>query len=417
MARGGPLIDAANALTVRWAAAVCSPAQSTVLSGAGVWPLLGLLAAGAAGPGERELRQAIGVTSGDPIDAAESLLEEMASAPAVQSALGLWTARGLRLNPQWAGRLPAGTRGELTGDPGRDQELLNAWARERTDGLIPAMPVEVDAATRLVLAGALAIRTTWDEPFSEFPTPLTDGPWGGRWIVALSRTVRTMHDLQVADTPGGPLTMLRVTGSGDLDVHLLLGGPARMPGDVLAAGVAALAGRCSLTGGDALPEGEPAPGVVVRTMESAVLGDVMNQMVPRFTVTSSHDLLATPQVFGLQSVMDTARGHFPGISAEPLAIDQARQNVRASFQARGFEAAAVTAFAATVGSAPPAATVKVKYVQVCFDRPFAFLAVHRTSGLILVAGWVAEADEAAVPGLPSPRPARPGRPFGRWGGS
>ena len=163
------LIDAANALTVRWAAAVCSPAQSTVLSGAGVWPLLGLLAAGAAGPGERELRQAIGVTSGDPIDAAESLLEEMASAPAVQSALGLWTARRLRLNPQWAGRLPAGTRGELTGDPGRDQELLNAWARERTDGLIPAMPVEVDAATRLVLAGALTIRTTWDEPSPSSP--------------------------------------------------------------------------------------------------------------------------------------------------------------------------------------------------------------------------------------------------------
>ena len=166
-----------------------------------------------------------------------------------------------------------------------------------------------------------------------------DGPWGGRWIVALSRTVRTMHDLQVADAPGGPLTMLRVTGSGDLDVHLLLGGPARMPGDVLAAGVAALAGRCSLTGGDALPEGDrprcrrPDDGERRPRRCDEPDGAAFHRHL-------LHDLLATPQVFGLQSVMDTARGHFPGISAEPLAIDQARQNVRASFQARGFEAAA-----------------------------------------------------------------------------
>ncbi|BCK67125.1 hypothetical protein Srufu_010780 [Streptomyces libani subsp. rufus] len=53
-----------------------------------------------------------------------------------------------------------------------------------------------------------------------------------------------------------------------------------------------------------------------------------------FTVGADHDLLERADLFGLATAADTSRGHFP-------------------------------------------------------DRPFGFLAVHRASGLVLVAGWVA----------------------------
>ena len=52
---------------------------------------------------------------------------------------------------------------------------------------------------------------------------------------------------------------------------------------------------------------------------------------------------------------------------------------------------AVTAFAGTVGMAYPGprTSYRIKVVEVVFDRPFGFIAVHRPSGLAVVAGWVA----------------------------
>ena len=38
-----------------------------------------------------------------------------------------------------------------------------------------------------------------------------------------------------------------------------------------------------------------------------------------------------------------------------------------------------------------------EYLIVTFDRPFAYYAVHRPTGLILVAGWVTEPAEPTVP--------------------
>jgi serine protease inhibitor len=63
--------------------------------------------------------------------------------------------------------------------------------------------------------------------------------------------------------------------------------------------------------------------------------------------------------------------------------------VRATFSATGFEAAAVTSMSMRLGAAlrpPPQYTVRV--VRVAFDRPFGFLAVDRSSRLVLFAGWV-----------------------------
>jgi len=408
-------IASVNGLTVRWAAAACRGTESVVLSGAGVWPLLAFLAAGAAGAGRAELERAVGVNAADAAPAARAVLETLEASSAVRSALGLWTGAGLTLRPEWVGQIPADARGELTGDPDRDRERLDAWAGERTDGLIPALPVTVDEDTRLVLAGALTVDTTWDQPFTEGPEQISSGPWAGRRIAALRRSTWALEDLRAADTPGGPLTMLRVTGSGEIDVHLLLAEPDRPAAEVLAAGAAALAGRHPVADGSALPEGEAAPGVVVRVLESFTPGDLLHQTVPRFTVASSHDLLRTAEVFGLQSVTDTARGHFPGISAEPLALGQGRQDALASFQALGFRAAAVTAFSGVVGAAPSRDTHRVRHVGVAFCRPFGFLAVHRTSGLILTAGWVAEPEPPTRPERRTPV-TDPPRPRGAGGG-
>ncbi|MEV4109375.1 serpin family protein [Nonomuraea sp. NPDC049695] len=139
--------------------------------------------------------------------------------------------------------------------------------------------------------------------------------------------------------------------------------------------------------------------MTVRHVRDRAPDDVLNVRVPRFTVTSTHDLLDLPEVFGLAAVTDVTRGHFPGISAQPLAVTQARQNAVATFQATGFESAAMTAFGAVGGGTAPPPPYRVRHIDLDFHHPFGFLTVDRRSHLILTAGWVAEPETwTAEPG-------------------
>ena len=126
------------------------------------------------------------------------------------------------------------------------------------------------------------------------------------------------------------------------------------------------------------PAGTTTPSVVLTT--------------PQFTVDARHDLLRHAELFGLRTAQDTSRGHFPGISPSPLAMSSGQQSMTASFSAEGFWAAAVTAFSMNPGGVPQQTA---RLISVAYDRPFAFLAVHRASGLVLTAGWVTEPEAGA----------------------
>ncbi|WP_191839424.1 hypothetical protein [Catellatospora chokoriensis] len=73
----------------------------------------------------------------------------------------------------------------------------------------------------------------------------------------------------------------------------------------------------------------------------------------------------------------------------PLGVGAAAQDVTASFTAAGFEAATVSAVGMRAGGAAPAG--RHLQVRLLLDRPFGFVARHRPSGLVLVAGWGAQA--------------------------
>ncbi|MGC4791199.1 serpin family protein [Micromonospora sp. DT178] len=116
--------------------------------------------------------------------------------------------------------------------------------------------------------------------------------------------------------------------------------------------------------------------------------------MPRFTVTSSHDLRAHADVFGLRTVSSFGRQRLPGMSDVPLYVGAAAQDLTASFTADGFEAAVVTAMGIHYSGAPP--SERPLEVRLLLDRPFGFVARHRRSGLVLVAGWVARGEAASV---------------------
>ncbi|MFI1093965.1 serpin family protein [Streptomyces sp. NPDC020917] len=382
-------VQAVNALTARWAATL--PGDGTVLAAAGVWPLLGLLADGAAGPARRELSDALGIPADGAATAARDLLATLGATPGLRTALGLWTRATLPLEPAWLHRLPADVHGQLTGDPAEDQSLLDAWAARSTDGQIDAMPVKADDETLLVLAGALTLRTDWIRPFSEGATEAGAGPWRGRELAALYRSTRLLHRVGVADTAAGPLTELQVIGTRGVDVHLYLGTPEATAGQVLGAAVATLHNRRTVVPGTHLSYGAPGPGLSVTRVPSTDGEPRLHVSTVPFTVTAHHDLLAHPDLFGLRTATDKSQGHFPGISAEPLAVQSAAQAMTATFGARGFRSAAVTAFSAMAAGIPDH-PFRVREIDVRFDRPFGFLALHRTSRLVLNAGWVTDPD-------------------------
>ncbi|MCB5169053.1 serpin family protein [Streptomyces bambusae] len=384
-------VRAVNGLTAHWAGAAVTGEQGTVLTAAGVWPLLALLADGAGGPARGELAAAVGLPADGAATAAGDFLAGLGRVPGLVTATGLWTRHDLPLSEGWTGRLPAGTRGQLTGDADADRTTLDEWAVRQTGGLVDHMPVPLDTDPPMVLASALALRLKWIRPFHPVPQDFTEGPWAGQEALGLVRSTALLDRVRVAETATGPVTLLEVVGAGGVDVHLVLGEPHARPGEVLDGGIAAVTRAVPSVDGRALPEGTPGPGLHIGTRLSYDREPRLDVGTVAFSVTGTHDLLAHRRLFGLETATDSRFGHFPDISSHPLAVGSARQSAVARFDAEGFEASAVTAIGMAAGCGLPARVMyRTRHIRALFDRPFGFLAVHRTSRLVLAAGWVAE---------------------------
>lgn len=385
------VVRAVSGLTGRWVREL--PAGNTVVSGLGLWPLLAILATAADEPGRSELAEAAGladagIDTGDAAGQAQRLVDLLDGSDDLHAALGVWLHERLKLAETFDSVVPAPVRGVLTGDAQRDKAMLDAWADEHTGGLIREMPLEADPSLVLVLASALALRTTWVTAFAEHPRAFYDGPWAGANATWLTRTDAELDAVRWYDDAG--LTVATVRGAADVDVRLGLGTPDAGPAEVLPALLAA--DPDGGTGGAELLAGaqagaEIAPGLSVAT-STARRPDVQLSL-PAFEVTAEHDLLGQAALFGLQAVSSRPlreSGHFSAISPEPLQVAQAKQAVLARFHATGFEAAAVTAVGMMRASAVISETTRL---VVELDRPFGFGAVHRDSALPIVAGWLA----------------------------
>lgn len=385
-------VAAVNKLTASWVGRYS--AGSGVLSGAGLWPLLAILCASADEPGRSELAEAVGLEPDETMDAARLVLSAMDEVDGVDAALGLWAQRAAGVRAEWRAELPPGTYGELSGDATKDQPALDAWAVERTRGLIERFPIDIHPDLMVILATALALKTTWVRKFTESPVTPTSGPWVGRQVGGLTRTTNNLDDLCVADTEAGPITLVRVEGDNGIDVHLALGADEMSASTVLAnavpsvtsdetsgvrSGSQLLADRRNMLG--------PGIAIVPSTRENLALTTV------QFTVRSDHDLMEHLDVFGLTTVSRPG-AHFARVSDVPLCVEQARQSAVAKFYALGFEAAAVTTIGIRAVSLP---VYNANGLAVTIDRPFGFVASHRDSRLALFAGWV-DTPEPALAG-------------------
>lgn len=353
--------------------------EDYALSGAGLWPLLALLASAADDPAAAELAAAVGRPADGAQQEALEIIDILRGGQSTSAALGIWTRKGVPLDEQWAAPLPNGVIGPLT-----DQAALDRWADEQTGGLINKFPLEITQETLLVLASALTARVRWRTPFEGSPRvrgetwrPDDPGPADQQSLR------RTTSKLSIAAVLDDVVTRVVVEGDGDVDVHLLLG-TDQPPAEILGAGLRELSGQAQVRlAADTGDRG--GPGLTVERLKSARPKDMLELSLPSFEIRTKHHLLANSDLFGLR-LLTTSTSHLPRLSPIPLAISGGAQDVLARFFAEGFEAAAVTSFGMMTGVLEP--HYDVTYVSVDFDRPFGFLAVHRPSRLAVVAGWV-----------------------------
>ncbi|MFC0626576.1 serpin family protein [Kribbella deserti] len=385
--------QAVHALTSRWARSL--PAGNSVMSALGLWPLLAIMATAADEPGRAELAAAVGLPPETSAARGAGLIRDIDTSHDLHAALGVWVHESLKLSESFGEVVPAELVGALTGDPVRDKAKLDAWATAHTDGMIEQMPIEVTPDLAVVLATALALRTTWVRPFNEQIKQVYDGPWaGGSWHW-LNRTDADLTTIKrYDDTAAGPLTVATVTGDADVDILLAIGEPRAGQHDVLAGLLQAAAdpagGRsgADLIGGGVGEQVSPAVQVAMSTTPRPVV----QLSLPSFSISMEHDLLDQAELFGLTTVSSDpgAQGHFTAISPTPLRLGQAKQTVLARFFAKGFEAAAVTAMGMVRTSMP---MERERKLVVDLDRPFAFTAVHRATRLPIVTGWLATPSE------------------------
>ncbi|WP_433495899.1 hypothetical protein ACQP26_13725 [Micromonospora sp. CA-248089] len=371
-----------------------------VASPLGAWLLLALTGPAATGDARAALAEALGADPDDAAAEARALLA--APHPMVAAATALWERTPAPELAAWRATLPDATeKGPLP-----DQAALDAWARERTGGLIDSFPVDLAPDTLLVLASALATRVSWADPFDTAPGAElgTGSAWSSslRWVL---RTPRSGHRCWVAATDRAGDVAVHAVPAGDDGAGMLVVSVAAAPevpaADVLAtaqelASAAALLpepmpGRRSLYD---LPLGETPLWTVreepILTFEANPRVERATAVLPCWSARSRHALTAPG--FGFDAAA-RALGELLGLAGPGF---DAAQSAVARFGRHGFEAAAVTGFF-TVTSAPPERVARVAELR--FGHPYAVVAVTTDPAggpwhaLPVYSAWVADPEE------------------------
>ncbi|WP_106326841.1 hypothetical protein [Actinoplanes italicus] len=387
-----------------------------VASPLGAWILLALCASASGSAGERDrtsagagerdrttraaLTEVLGMDVEAAAAAATAMLEQ--PHPLVSSATAVWNRPGTdtdRLR-HWYSSLPPRTG---TG-PLPEQALLDAWAKEHSLGMIDEFPLKVTPDVVLVLAGALATRVTWEEPFDVAPASAL-GPESA-WAADLSRVL--------SSPPAGHVAFIATTETaGDVIVHAATAGcgPARLSvvsvaaaPDVAFGNVLAAAHEIAPTVHDRppahrvslfdLPVGETTLWTIRedRAPTHAPSGreERHRAVLPCWAAEGNHDLGDPSLGFPL-----AARALAPLLERSGLEF-KARQAAVAKYGRYGFEAAAVTGGAA-IESEP--AEGDVRAAELRFGHPYAVVAVTNDTargpwhGVPVFSGWVGRPED------------------------
>jgi hypothetical protein len=382
-----------------------------VVSALGAWLLVALCAPLADTEARAELADVLGV---DPMEAAHFAAELLSQPhPLVAAGAGMWVAPAVTtpVMERWRDGLPPGM---TTGDIPR-QEAIDAWANERTLGLIERFPIQLDPDLVCLLATALATKVSWDVPFELVDAAaLAPSPWAstlGRVLQSPRQDPR--HRQYVTETDRAGTVGVHLTGArGGLLVGSVIAADPEVPAaDVLAAAHSIVTAEARTAHSVArlslfdLPLG---PGAIwtiteqeVETKATDGREEVVTGVLPAWSAETTVDL--DREDLGLPAAARVIK--------QALGLTnfryEAMQAAASRYSAVGFEAAAVSALA-IMSSAPQLRPGYRREATLRFGHPFAVVAVasddfgvpprDRVSspwhGLSVFSAWVSEPAEA-----------------------
>ena len=365
-----------------------------VASPFGAWLLLALVAPAATGTRRSTLAEVLGCDPDEAFVAASRMLHE----PHAELVLGAaaWHDPRYETEPllDFLRRLAA----HADSGPIPSQAEADAWADERTLGLIERFPLSIDASVVLLLATAIAAKVSWYAPFLLAPADsvlLPADPGFGH--KPLLRDPGTRAWCGFVQTDVGLLAGYVAPSTDGLYVTSAIGEPGADPTAVLDATVRL---ACGVAGGPRpepislyeLPLGD-GPSWRITEETASFLGSPERYefLLPAWEATSDHKLLDGE--LGFQQA--------GGALIELLPSDgydlEARQSAMARYSREGFEAAAVTGLAVRMAAHSPHEG-PVRTARVEFTRPHAVVAATRGDdewdGLPVFSAWITEAVPA-----------------------
>jgi serine protease inhibitor len=288
--------------------------------------------------------------------------------PAIRLALaqGLWLDPAYRLVPEFAeaaGRRGVDCRSLDLQDPSA-AAAVNAWAAERTEGMIDHVVDAFEREEKLALADAAYFEGAWTTPFRREDTqslPFTR-PDGSRVPVPTMRR----HAFEYAERDGLRAVRLPYGDEGEL------------------AFVAVIAGE-----GPAAPELDETAWQEITGAIGRRHGEVA---LPRLRLESRLELGAPLRALGLEAPFDP--GHdFDGLFEGPApakALGRVLHRARVDLDERGTRAAAVTVATVIAVSMPAGGPFDLR-----LDRPFVWAIEHRGTGTLLFLGRVTDPSSTA----------------------
>ncbi|MFJ8857090.1 serpin family protein [Streptomyces sp. NPDC102451] len=342
----------------RWIRELARPGGgSFVCSPAGLWLALTAVAAGARTETAAELRTLLGVAGQEAAAVVTEAARDWGRTEALNVATRVWNS--VPLHPEYEQALPDIAFGPV------DVTEIDAWVRERTDGLIERLPLDLGGDVALALVGVLALNALWEAPFDKARTrdlPFTDA-------AGTTLPVPTMH------------------------------APVRRGGAWTASGAYVVELRCRTEPGGAAPArvrfvlGEPGEAAdrvlplawAPEESRAAVDADAVTVALPRLTLRTKIRITGQLPALGVRLATDPAAADLSGLSPVCLHISEAVQEAVVKIAEKGVEAAAVTVVAARAAAARPQV---VRHLA--FDRPFGVVVLDGSSDVPLFAGWQAD---------------------------
>jgi hypothetical protein len=371
-----------------------------VASPFGAWLLLALVAPAAAGTTRTALAGILGCDPDDAFAAATGMLHQ----PHAELVLGAaaWHDADHATRPLLEFLRHVAAHAD-TG-PMPSQAAADAWASERTLGLIDRFPLELDERVVVVLATAIATKVSWDLPFLLVPADSAQLPgdpaFAGR---PLLRDPAVPAWCGFTHTDAGLLAGYLARSTDGLYVMSAVGEPDADPAAVLTVTQRLVTAIASGRAPRAIPLFDlplgagPAWRITEQVAPAVGSPERYEFLLPAWEARSNHELMRADLGF------DVAGAAIVGLLPPDDYDVDARQSAMARYTREGFEAAAVTALGARATGAMIADAQPVRTARVEFTRPHAVVAATSApgdrgsgdwDGLPVFSAWVAEAVPA-----------------------